>query len=555
MDRLDAQQVKLRSDHSLAERASGFPEDLLRNAAGRLRVVALVFSFGFLIANFVPPLFDPTARRVLESVQGWGPGVASIVLGLIVAGLASTPRIPPQTLMNIGMVFGVLGSFGIAAASYWGIYGGLEYETGHLDLLDPGYVAPWIIAYTVLVPNRPRRALVAGLLSASSVPIMWLLTMRFGGTTIVLTPGHFFTTMVLPYLLVVIMAYAGAQLIYSLGTDVKEARRLGSYQLVERLGSGGMGEVWRAKHRMLARPAAIKVVRPEILADGNPRDQQAVLQRFEREAQMTALMRSPHTVDLYDFGVAENGTVYYVMELLEGMDLVDLVTRFGPVPSERAIYLLRQVCDSLGEAHERELIHRDIKAANVYLCHHGRMADFIKVLDFGLVTLHDDLRGDKDVRTGEFLAGGTPSCMAPEQAQGGHLDGRTDLYSLGCVAYWLVTGFQVFEGASPLQTMVHHVETSPVPPSRRTELPIPGALEDVILGCLSKDPDDRPQSADVIDRLLQNAQTEPHWTEQRAQRWWDQHRPELGAGFDDSARGLARGVSLVRVPSSPLDMS
>jgi serine/threonine protein kinase len=551
MDLLEARQSQPRSDRSLAERASGLPEDLLRRAAGRLRVVALVFSFGFLIANFVPPLFDPTARRVFESVQGWGPGVASIVLGLIVAGLASTPRIPPQTLMNIGMVFGVLGSFGIAAASYWGIYAGLEYNTGHLDLLDPGYVAPWIIAYTVLVPNRPRRALVAGLISASSVPIMWLLTMKFGGTPITLTPGHFFTAMVLPYLLVVIMAYAGAQLIYSLGTDVKEARRLGSYQLVERLGSGGMGEVWRAKHRMLARPAAIKVVRPEILADGDLKDQRAVLQRFEREAQMTALMRSPHTVDLYDFGVAENGTVYYVMELLEGLDLVDLVTRCGPIPSERAIHLLRQVCDSLGEAHQRGLIHRDIKAANIYLCHYGRSADFIKVLDFGLVTLRQDLRSDKDVRTGEFQVGGTPSCMAPEQAQSGHLDGRTDLYSLGCVGYWLVTGCNVFEGASPLQTMVHHVETPPIPPSRRTELSIPEAFEDVLLRCLAKDPDHRPQSADVLDRLLEDAQTEPRWTEQRAQQWWDQHHPEMVAGLEVSTRGLARGVPLVQPPSSP----
>jgi len=551
MDRLDAHQAQSRSDRSLAERASGFPEDILRKAAGRLRVVALVFSFGFLIANFVPPLFDPTARRVFESVQGWGPGVISIALGLIVAGLASTPRIPPQTLMNIGMVFGVLGSFGIAAASYWGIYAGLEYNTAHLDLLDPGYVAPWIIAYTVLIPNRPSRALVAGLISASSVPIMWLLTVKFGGTSIVLTPGHFFTAMVLPYLLVVIMAYAGAQLIYSLGTDVREARRLGSYQLVERLGSGGMGEVWRARHRMLARPAAIKVVRPEILADGDLKDQRAVLQRFEREAQMTALMRSPHTVDLYDFGVAENGTVYYVMELLEGLDLVDLVTRFGPIPSERAIHLLRQVCDSLGEAHQRGLIHRDIKAANIYLCHYGRSADFIKVLDFGLVTLRQDLRSDKDVRTGEFQVGGTPSCMAPEQAQSGHLDGRTDLYSLGCVGYWLVTGSNVFEGASPLQTMVHHVETPPIPPSRRTELPITEAFEEVILRCLAKDPDDRPQSADVLARLLKDAQTEPRWTEQRAQQWWDQHHPEMVAGLDVSTRGLARGVPLVQQPSSP----
>lgn len=318
MEQSGTLQTQLRSARPLRERSSGLPEDLLRKAAGRLRVVALVFSFGFLIANFVPPIFEPTGQRVFGSVLGWGPGAFSIAMGLMVAGLASTPRIRPGTLMNIGMVFGVLGSFGIAAASYWGIYAGLDHNIEHLNLLDPGYVAPWIIAYTVLIPNRPGRALFAGLVSASAVPIMWLLTMKFGGTTISLAPGHFFTALVLPYLLVVMMAYVGAQLVYSLGTDVKNARRLGSYELVERLGSGGMGEVWRARHRMLARPAAIKVVRPEALAGGTHQDQRTLLRRFEREAQMTALMRSPHTVDLYDFGVAENGTVYYVMELLEG---------------------------------------------------------------------------------------------------------------------------------------------------------------------------------------------------------------------------------------------
>ena len=547
---LDERRARSRLDGSLPGRASDLPEDILRKAAGRLRVVALVFSFGFMLANFLPPLFDPTARDVFQSVHGWGPGVASITLGLLVAWLASRPRIPPQTLMHVGLVFGVLGSFGIAAASYWRIYAGLDYLPEHLDLLEPGYVAPWIIAFTVLIPNRPSRSLVAGILAAASVPIMWLLTMKYGGTTISLSPGHFFTALILPYLIVVMLAYAGSRLIYSLGADVKEARRLGSYQLVEQLGVGGMGEVWRARHRMLARPAAIKLVRPDILKDQNSREARATLRRFEREAQMTALMRSPHTIDLYDFGVADNGTVYYVMELLEGLDLGELASRYGPVPAERAIHLLRQACDSLGEAHQRGLIHRDVKPANIYLCRYGRSVDFIKVLDFGLVTLRDDQRGGTDQTTGEVQIGGTPSYMAPEQVQGGHLDGRSDLYSLGCVGYCLLTGRSVFEGPSALRTMVHHVETAPVPPSERTELPIPEQLDLVILRCLAKDPDRRPQTAEELDRLLEDVQDDPRWTAERARAWWDLHEPEGSTVAWTSTRGLASGITLVKRASA-----
>jgi serine/threonine protein kinase len=543
---LDIRRTTTGSDGSLSGQPGGLPEDLLQKAAGRLRVVALIFAFGVLLGNFIPPLFDPTTRDVYQSVHGWGPGVASIILGLSVAWLASRPNIPSQTLMDVGLVFGVLGSFGIAFASYWRIYAGLAYQPEHLDLLEPGYVAPWIIAFMVLIPNRPSRSLVAGVISAASVPLVWLFTMRYGGTTITLPPGHFFTALVLPYIVIVMLAYVGAKLIYSLGTDVKEARQLGSYHLTERLGAGGMGEVWRAEHRTLARPAAIKLVRPDILANTNERDHKEILQRFEREAQMTALMRSPHTIGLYDFGVAANGVVYYVMELLEGLDLVDLIDQYGPIPSERAIHLLRQICDSLGEAHQKGLIHRDIKAANIYLCRYGRSVDFVKVLDFGLVTLRQDRQAESPSTTGAFQVGGTPAYMAPEQAEGGRLDSRSDLYSLGCVGYWLLTGFRVFECSSALETMAHHVKTTPVPPSQRSELPISPSLEQVILRCLAKDPDRRPQSADELDRLLEDAESEPRWTQERAARWWDEHRPESGPTLRPREGGLVTGISLVR---------
>jgi serine/threonine-protein kinase len=301
---------------------------------------------------------------------------------------------------------------------------------------------------------------------------------------------------------------------------------MGSYQLVERLGSGGMGEVWRAEHRMLVRPAAIKLIRPEVLG-ATSLDGQHVVRRFEREAQATALLRSAHTVELYDFGRADDGTFYYVMELLDGFDLNELVEQFGPVPPERALHFLRQICASLAEAHEAGLVHRDIKPANMYTCRHGREVDFVKVLDFGLVKHGATAAEGNDRLSAENLgAGGTPAFMSPEQATGDEqLDGRADLYAVGCVAYWLLTGTTVFSGRTPVETMMMHVHQRPDPPSSRTGSAIPRDLEVIVLACLAKDPEARPQSADELAERLATVRLAREWTPARAREWWDAHRP------------------------------
>src|SRR5262245_18705923 len=233
-----------------------------------------------------------------------------------------------------------------------------------------------------------------------------------------------------------------------------------------------MGEVWLARHRMLARPAAVKLVRPELIGAATIRTQELTQHRCEREAQATAGMRSPHTVGLYDFGVTADGTLFYVMELLDGFNAESLVRKFGPIPAERAIHILRQICHSLAEAHEAGLIHRDIKPANVFVCRYGREVDFIKVLDFGLVKTLRQGGSDNVTLTAESIVCGTPAYMAPEQAQGlDRDDARSDIYALGCVAYWLLTGQLVFEGKSSIEVLMHHARTQPTPPSQRTELP------------------------------------------------------------------------------------
>jgi serine/threonine-protein kinase len=324
--------------------------------------------------------------------------------------------------------------------------------------------------------------------------------------------------------MIVLTAYIGARVVYGLGTAVKRAREMGSYRLTEQLGEGGMGEVWRAEHRMLARPAAIKLVKPEVLGSVDDDRRRQTLARFEREAQATALMRSPHTIELYDFGVTEDGTFYYVMELLDGFDLETLVNSFGPVPAERAVHLLCQVCDSLAEAHDSGLIHRDIKPANIYVCRHGRKLDVVKVLDFGMVkTPHHSESADVRLTT-EHAAFGTPAFMAPEQVLGkDDIDGRTDIYAVGCVAYWLLTGRYVFESRTVPEMMALHLREPPEPPSTLSQVPIPDALEELVLACLAKDRADRPQSADELSARLAACQTAPPWTPEHAQEWWDSH--------------------------------
>jgi serine/threonine-protein kinase len=335
-----------------------------------------------------------------------------------------------------------------------------------------------------------------------------------------------FRAFAFPYFLVVIMAYVGARVVYSLGTEVTRARELGSYRLEERLGHGGMGEVWKASHRLLARPAAIKLIRaagPGGVA-GNLPD---VRRRFEREAQVIAQLRSPHTVTLFDYGIAEDGSCYYVMELLDGIDADTLIKRFGPIPAERVVHILRQMCHSLSEAESRGLVHRDVKPANLFLCRYGEDDDFVKVLDFGIAkAVREPPAEALTAITMPNLVHGTPAFIAPEQALGSpDVDGRADIYSTGCVAYWLLTGELVFTAETPMKLLMAHINTAPEPPSLRTEIPLPAALDALVLSCLAKEREQRPQSARDLLQRLDAIPLPQRWTATRAREWWDEHLP------------------------------
>ena len=385
-----------------------------------------------------------------------------------------------------------------------------------------------VMIRAILVPSRPGRTMVLSALCF--VPTIVVCIARHQPTEFLpgFTPGyqklHMTLNTVLWSVLGVTLATITSRVTYGLRQQVREVSELGQYILEEKIGGGGMGEVWRARHRLLIRPAAIKLIRQQAVGMMDP---ELLMRRFEREARATAALKSPHTVQLYDFGATDDGTLYYVMELLDGLDLDTLVQEQGPLPAERAVHLLRQVCSSLADAHGNGLVHRDIKPANVVVSRAGTTFDFAKVLDFGLVKLDSTQRADEqDAKlSADGSTSGTPAFMAPEVVLGdAHTDHRVDLYALGCVAYWLLTGKLVFEGTA-MQVMFHHASTPPTRPSLRGELPIPPLLEDLIMECLEKDPARRPVSAEVVSSRLEAVPLASPWTAERAERWWATHRP------------------------------
>lgn len=399
-------------------------------------------------------------------------------------------------------------------------------EIGRLELLDAqlhkatiGYVFTMLL-YGIFIPNTWRRA---ALVLTPVVLLPWLHHLVL---LVQIPQVEEFVDLDDISFRALVMSFAAAASVYgsyvinNLRAKAFEARQLGQYQLTEKLGSGGMGEVWRARHRMLARPAAIKLIRPGRLGTQDTKTATTLLHRFEREAQVTATLESPHSVMLYDFGLSEDGSFYYVMELLHGLDLEQMVRRYGAVPPERTIYFLRQACESLSDAHDRGLIHRDIKPGNLFSCHFGRRYDFIKILDFGLVkTLSNEAVGGHQLTAVDSIAG-TPSFMAPEQALGEPLDARTDIYALGCVAYWLVTGQLVFESNSLSAMLIDHAKTAPCPPSERCKQKVAPDLDKLILSCLEKDPKNRPDSAEQLQRELASCQDSDRWGPEEAAKWW-----------------------------------
>jgi len=496
------------------------PPELLQEASVRLGWAGMIYAVAYALAYWVPFFVHRTQHpeapfAIVENFFAAG----SILTGVLVFLVSRYARLPPERFLDVGLVFAVVGAFGISMAEFWRGFPPIQPTV----FLGVPWECVWILIIPVVAPNVPRKVLIASLLEATTGPlVLWYAAEVRGenvsNSVISLATYFLFTT----YLCAGI-AYFTSRFVFHVGVRLKKAREIGSYELVSRLGEGGMGEVWVARHRMLARPAAMKLIRPELLGtDWRSRDR--AIARFRREAKATALLGSTHTVDIYDFGLTEEGAFFYVMELLDGLSLETLVRRFGPVAPARAVHLLRQVCHSLGEAHASGLIHRDIKPANIFTCRLGPDVDYVKVLDFGLVKRTEQTETTQ--LTGDHGTAGTPAYMAPEMALGqDDVDSRADLYALGCVAYWLLTGETVFTGETPMATLIAHVQSKPVPASQRTEIYIPPALDDLVLACLAKDPGDRPQTADDLDRRLAASIPGSSWRVDDAREWWLRNHP------------------------------
>ncbi len=464
----------------------------------------------FIIYTFAPEFF--TRRNQVGVPNAFWAVPPSIVLLL----LFRFRRIPwqLQLAITITYVFSVTALFaaGEVRTAWWT-------DGSRLDGVP--WVSLWILLVPIVIAIPWRRQIGRALFLAAVPPlVLFLGTKWFDLPEASLIAYLDFTV---PGVIAAGLAVILANMMYKLRKQAREAQQLGSYVLKEQIGSGGMGEVWRASHNMLVRPAAIKLIRPEKLTQAIRGAEASVVDRFQLEAQATACLRSPHTVELYDFGIAEDGTFHYVMELLDGLDLERLVKQFGPLQPGRAAFLLEQVCDSLADAHANGLIHRDIKPANIYTCRLGQRTDFVKVLDFGLVKWTDT--GEESLAlTNEQAVMGTPAFMAPELAAGKATDHRVDLYSLGCVGYWLLTGQLLFQAEGVLAMAVAHVNEEPIPLSERSELEIPAELERIIMDCLAKDPAQRPQSATELGTRFASCDC-GDWTNERAREWWNTHLP------------------------------
>lgn len=468
-----------------------------RDRLGWIAVVVLTFTCVQRLINTIRP--DPIAQPLVFEPFGITLAETGILLDLALLLVVRVKRFSPEQALRFGLFYQVVRAFTLSLSPS--------------PSPDPPLLS-WAAFASVTVPLiLPPLGRIGRI-----VPVLAALTQPLGLYGLSLTrsvhPEYLFRS-------TMVALFAGAaglwcsELIRRIRYD--EPRHAGSYNLVTKIGQGGMGEVWKAEHRYLLRPAAIKLIPPARTESARRRAEG--LRRFRREAQVTALLSSPHTVQVYDYGVTDTGLYYYVMEYLVGIDLHRLVQIYGPLSPGRACYLILQVADSLGEAHQAGLIHRDIKPGNIMIVRAGQQHDFVKVLDFGLVGIGQPL-GQVSAITREGTMTGTPAFVSPEMVRGDKLDGRADIYALGCVLFFLLTGKLVFPDLPPTAMALAHAHEPPPSPHLVAEQEIPKDLEELILSCLEKYPDARPASARELAIRLGSLGCAHDWSAFDAESWW-----------------------------------
>jgi eukaryotic-like serine/threonine-protein kinase len=490
----------------------------------RFGLVLALMCLGFVAVTFLLSLWLGRLSFNRSSVLLIVAGAAFATMWLLLRGVPRSPQ----------FVRGVeLSTLLIGTAAFAGLALVMD-MLANPDMFVRTLLTYMLLVYAVYVPSTARHTLlVAGLMTLPLLASIFLAFRQWdpalhdppaapwpkGQVGDMAYPATLVTAFF--WAVVVAMAASFSHTIYGLRKAVRDIRRLGQYTLEEKLGEGGMGVVYRASHAMLRRPTAIKLLLPE-------RAGAEALSRFEREVRRTAMLTHPNTVTVFDYGQTTDGVFYYAMELLEGASLEQIVDADGPQPAERVIYLLDQVAGSLAEAHDAGLIHRDIKPANILVVDRGGIADLVKVLDFGLVKdVRADAAADATMTSTDSITG-TPHYMAPETVTARDtVDARTDIYAVGAVGYWLLTGTHVFGGKTVMEVLAHHLHSAPEPPSVRLNVPVERDLEKLILACLAKRPEDRPPSAHALRGQLRACYAANRWTNQRASEWWRAHGDRL----------------------------
>jgi serine/threonine-protein kinase len=502
------------------ERLSIFGLCLFVLAGGSWLLLALVYWFG-------------------KSLDEHGPfsagGSLHLMNGLLAGALWWATRRerrpgPVLHVLDVGASLGLVAIWGLSGASLPVGVGGfvalLSFTLGTL-------------ARAIVVPSTARRTLLIGLVGGAML-VAFTMSHAGGARSVI---GGAVATACWALSATTIATFA-SHTIFGLRREVQQARVLGQYTLETKLGAGGMGEVWRASHALLRRPTAIKLLQPGRL------DEKAI-QRFEREVQLTARLSHPNTVAIYDYGRTRDGVFYYAMELLEGTDLERLVKLHGAQPAERVVHVLTQICGALAEAHDLGLVHRDIKPANVLLCPRRNEHEFAKLVDFGLVKTIE--AGSDAALTGVNTLAGTPLYLSPEAIQAPEsVDARSDLYALGALAWFALVGHPPFEANTIIEVCGQHLHTLPRRPSVALRASVPSELEDIVLACLEKRPEDRPSSARELRQQLEACELAGRWTADRALEWWSTHVGSAPASEPASATGqtLALDVS-ARAATAP----
>jgi eukaryotic-like serine/threonine-protein kinase len=475
------------------------PKDLTDTANERLGLLALALSAVGMFSYIYYYIVTYIIQNQLTSFSLNIPILIIIFLSLFVALITRRHLFNTKTLHLIGIAYVILTALLIIIS-----HTESEWWISRDRLQGVSWVCVWIVLFPIVVPSSTLKATMIAISMALMGPIgLFISTTFLGKATATMTA---YLDLFVPNLISAMMAISISHVIFNLSKDVQAAKKMGSYLLQHKLGEGGMGEVWQATHRMLSRPAAIKLIQPEILELGESETIEAQ-DLFFKEAKITSSLTSPHTVQLYDFGITDDRSFYFVMELLNGDDLNWIIKRSGPMPANRVVYLMIQICESLAEAHDAGLIHRDIKPANIFVCHIGLQYDFVKVLDFGLAK---NLSEDPD----SIKVEGTPGFMAPEAyKKDKNISSSVDIYALGCVAYWMLTTKNVF-GINldiPLASNKSNVNL---------DNPIPADLDQLIRNCLAREPGIRPESARALAENLTKCDIGEAWTNEKAEEWW-----------------------------------